>query len=140
MVVVMAVVVPSSTGSLAIRSCRRCGAALGAPPRIVVGLGVGLALGALLLVDQRLPVGDRDLIVVGMDFAEGEEAVAIAAVVDERRLQRRLDARHLGQIDVAAELFTVGRLEVEFFDAVAAQDHHPGLLRVGGIDKHFVGH
>ena len=74
----------------------------------VVGLGVGGALGALVLGDQRLPVGDRDLIVVGMDFAEGEEAVAVAAVVDEGGLQRRLDARHLGQIDVAAELFTVG--------------------------------
>ena len=75
-----------------------------------------------------------------MDFAEGEEAVAIAAVVHERGLQRRLNARHFRKIDVAAELFTIGRLEVEFFDAIAAQDHHPGLLRVGGIDKHFVGH
>ena len=97
-------------------------------------------MGALLLVDQRLPVGDRDLVVVRMDFAEGEEAVAIAAVVHERGLQRRLDARHLRKIDVAAKLFTIGRLEVEFFDTIAAQNHHPGLLRVGGIDKHFVGH
>src|SRR4051812_36512354 len=46
-------------------------AALGAA-RAIVGLGVGGALRALLLVDQRLPVGNRDLIVVGMDFAEGE--------------------------------------------------------------------
>src|SRR5262249_4138672 len=45
------------------------GAALGLAPRIVVGLGVGFALRALFLVDQRLPVGDRDLIVVRMDFA-----------------------------------------------------------------------
>ena len=105
-----------------------------------VGLGVGGALRALLLGDQRLPVGDRDLIVVGMDFAEGEEAVAIAAVVDEGGLQRRLDARHLGQIDIAAKLFTVGRLEVEFLDTIAAQNHHPGLLRMGRIDEHFVGH
>ena len=75
-----------------------------------------------------------------MDFAEGEEAVAVAAVVDEGGLQRRLDARHLGEIDVAAKLFTVGGFEVEFFDAVAAQNHHPGLLRVGRIDEHFVGH
>ena len=75
-----------------------------------------------------------------MDFAEGEEAVAVAAVVDEGGLQRRLDPRHLGQIDVAAKLFTVGRLEVEFLDPVAAQNHHPGLLRVGRIDEHFVGH
>ena len=73
-----------------------------------VGLVLGGALRALVLGDQRLPVGNRDLVVVGMDFAEGEKAVAIAAVVDEGGLQRRLDARDLGQIDVAAELFTVG--------------------------------
>ena len=106
----------------------------------MVGLGLGRALGALVLGDQRLPVGDRDLVVVGMDFAEGEEAVAIAAVVDEGGLQRRLDARHLGQIDVAAKLLTVGGLEVEFLDPVAAQNDHPGLLRMGRIDEHFVGH
>ena len=79
-----------------------------AAPGAVVGLGVGGALGALVLGDQRLPVGDRDLIIIRMDFAEGEEAVAIAAVVDEGGLQRRLDARHLGQIDITAKLFTVG--------------------------------
>ena len=50
---------------------------------------------ALLGLDQRLPVGDRDLVVVGMDFRKGEEAVAVAAVIDERRLQRRLDPRDL---------------------------------------------
>ena len=53
----------------------------------MVGLGLGRALRALVLGDQRLPVGDRDLVVVGMDFAEGKKAVAIAAVVDEGGLQ-----------------------------------------------------
>src|SRR5262249_28589362 len=56
------------------------------------GPGIGGARRAFLLVDQRLPVGDRDLIVVGMNFAEGQEPVAVAAVVDESRLQRRFDA------------------------------------------------
>ena len=106
----------------------------------MVGLGIGGARSALLLVDQRLPVGDRDLIVVGMDFAEGQEAVTVAAVIDEGRLQRRLDARDLGQIDVAAKLLAVSGLEVEFLDTVAAQNHHPGFLRVGRIDEHLVGH
>src|SRR5262249_8984036 len=105
-----------------------------------LGLGLGRALSALLLGDQCLPVGDRDLIIVGMDFAEGQETVAVAAVIDQGSLQRRLDARHLGQIDIAAKLFTVGRLEVEFLYTVAAQNNHPGLLRVGGVDEHFVGH
>jgi hypothetical protein len=75
-----------------------------------------------------------------MNFAEGEKAVAVPAVVDEGGLQRRLDARHLGQIDVAAKLLTVCGFEVEFLDAMAAQNNHPGLLRMGRIDEHFVGH
>ena len=53
------------------------------PPRAAVHLIVGGALGAFFLVDQGLPVGNRDLVVVGMDFAEREEPVTIAAVIDE---------------------------------------------------------
>ena len=47
----------------------------------------GLAMGALVRLDQGLTVGDRNLIVVGMDFAEGQETMAVAAIFDERRLQ-----------------------------------------------------
>ena len=90
--------------------------AAGAP----FGFRLGVAVGALFLVDQRLPVGDRDLVVVGMDFGEGEEAMAVAAVIDEGRLQRRLDPRNLGQIDVAAKLLAAGGLEIKFLDATAA--------------------
>ena len=89
----------------------------GAPPRLVV---VGLGELALLLGDQPFAVGDGDLIVVGVDFRERQEAVAIAAVVDERRLQRRLYARDFGEIDVAAQLAAARGLEVEFLDPVAA--------------------
>ena len=48
-----------------------------------------------LLSQKRLPVGDRDLIVVGVNFAEGQKSVAVSAIIDEGRLQRRLDARYL---------------------------------------------
>ncbi|WP_283806094.1 hypothetical protein [Bradyrhizobium sp. ORS 375] len=106
----------------------------------VLALFLGLAVGPLLGLDQRLPVGDRDLIVVGMDFAEGEEAVAVAAVLDEGRLQRRLNAGDLRQVDVAPELLALGSFEIKFLDAVAADDNHPGLFRVGSIDQHLVGH
>ena len=51
---------------------------------------------AALGLDQRLPVGDRDLIVVRVDFREGEEPVAVSAVVDERRLKRGFDPGNLG--------------------------------------------
>ena len=68
-----------------------------------------------LHVDQALPVGDGDLVVVGMDFAEGEEAVAVAAILDEGRLQAGLYPDDLGEVDVALEL-PLGRcLDVEIF-------------------------
>ncbi len=105
-----------------------------------VGLRFGVAVGAFFLVDQRLPVGDRDLVVIGVDFAEGQEAVAIAAIVDEGGLERRLDPGYLGEIDVAAELAAAGGLEIEFLDPVAAKHDHPGLLRMGRVDKHLVWH
>ena len=106
----------------------------------VFGFLFGLAMGAFVGLDQRLAIGDRDLIIVRMDFAEREEAVAVAAVLDEGRLQRRLDAGDLGEIDIAAQLLALGGLEIKFFDAIAADHNDPGLFRVGGIDQHFVGH
>src|SRR6185312_13209906 len=53
--------------------------------------GVGLFFG-----EQRLAILLGDLVIVGMDFREGEEAVTVAAEIDERRLQRRFDPRDLG--------------------------------------------
>ena len=103
-----------------------------------VGLGLGLGFRFGLLGQQRLPVGDRDLVVVGMDFAEGQEAVAVAAVVDEGRLQRRLHARHLRQVDVAAQQLARGQFVVELLYPAVAQHHDPGLFRVRGIDEHLV--
>ncbi|WP_375144034.1 hypothetical protein [Bradyrhizobium sp. Ash2021] len=106
----------------------------------VLALFLGLAMGALVGFDQRLTVGDRYLVIVGMDFAEGEEAVAVAAIFDEGCLQRWLYPRDLGEVDIAAQLFALGGLEIKFFDAIAADHNDPGLFRVGGIDQHLVGH
>ena len=91
-----------------------------APAGAIVGFNVGCTLVVLFLRDQCLPVGDRDLIVVRVDFRESQEAVAVAAVVDECRLQGRLNACDFGEIDITAKLFAVGALEIEFFDAIAA--------------------
>jgi len=106
----------------------------------ILGFFLRLTVGTLIGFDQRLTIGDGDLIVVGMNFAEGEKAVAVAAILDEGGLQRRFDPRDLRQINIAAQLFALRGLEIKFFDAVAADHNDPGLLRVGGIDKHFVGH
>jgi hypothetical protein len=108
--------------------------------RPVFGFFLGLAVGAFVSLDQRLTVGDRNLVIVGVDFAEGQKAVPIAAVFDERGLQRGLYARDLGEIDIAAQLLALGGFEIKFFDAIAAHHDNPGLFRVGGIDQHFVGH
>jgi hypothetical protein len=111
-------------------------AAIGA----VLALFLRLTVCAFLGLDQGLTVGDRDLIIVRVNFAEGEKAVAVAAIFDESSLERRFDPRDLGEVDIAAQLLALGGLEIKFLDAVAANDNDPGLFRVGSIDQHLVGH
>jgi hypothetical protein len=106
----------------------------------VLGFLFRLAMGAFVGFDQCLTIGDGDLVIIGVNFAEGEKAVAIAAIFDEGGLQRRFNPRDLCEINIAAQLFALRGLEIKLFDAVAANHNDPGLLRVGGIDKHFVGH
>jgi len=106
----------------------------------ILALLFGLAMGAFVRLDQGLTVGYRNLVVIGVDFAEGQKAVAVAAIFDEGRLQRRLHAGDLGEVDVAAQLLALGGLEIKLFDAIAADHDDPGFFRVGGIDQHFVGH
>src|SRR3984957_2494129 len=86
-----------------------------AAARAVLGFFLRLAMGTLIGFDQRLTIGDGDLIVIGMNFAEGEKAVSVAAIFDEGGLQRRFDPRHLRQIDIAARLFALRGLEIKFF-------------------------
>src|SRR5512140_4035719 len=93
-----------------------------APVGAVLALFFGFAMRAFVRLDQGLTIGNRNLIVIGVDFAEGEEAVTVAAVLDESRLQRRLYARDFGEIDIAAQLLALGGLEIKFLDAIAA-DH-----------------
>jgi hypothetical protein len=75
-----------------------------------------------------------------MDFGKGQKAVPIAAVIDESGLQRRFDPRYFCEIDVAADLLIVLRLEVKFFYAVPANDNDARLFLVRRVDKHFVCH
>jgi hypothetical protein len=114
----------------------RAAAAVGA----VLALFLGFAMGLFFGLDQRLPVGDRDLVIVGMDFAEGEEAVAVTAIFDESGLERGFDPGDLGEVDISAQLLALRGLEIKLFDAIAADHDDPGLFRVGGIDQHLVGH
>ncbi len=105
-----------------------------------IRLFVILALGLCLFLKQRLAIGDRNLIIIWMNFRKGKKAVSIAAVIYKRGLQRRLDAGDLGQVYVTAQRPFVCRFEVELFDAVTSKDHHPSLFRVRSVDYHFVWH
>ena len=69
-------------------------AAPAAPPSpssrgfILGGLGrAGAALFGGLLLEECPTVGDRDLVLVRMNFGKGQEAMAVAAVIHEGRLQ-----------------------------------------------------
>ena len=100
-----------------------------------------LLLGMLgLLAEQGLAILARDLVIIGVDFGEGEEAVAVAAIIDERRLQRRFDPRHLGEIDIPLELLVLGGFEIKFLDPISLDHGHPGLFLVARVDQHAHGH
>src|SRR5712671_1205660 len=88
----------------------------------------------------RFPVGNRDLEIIRVDLAEGEEAVSIVAVVYECGLERRLDAGNFGEINVTLYLLLGRRFEIEFFETVAVEHHHPRLFGVSGIDEHAFCH
>ncbi|MNR14615.1 hypothetical protein D3C85_1311000 [compost metagenome] len=81
-------------------------------------------------------VGDRDLIIVGVDFVEGQEAVTIAAVLDEGRLEAGLYASDLGEVDVAAKLAAGRGFEIEFLNLASVHDGDAGFFRVRRIDQH----
>ena len=103
---------------------------------VLVLAGVFFFLG----LDQGEAVGQRDLVVIRVDFRECEEAMAVAAILHEGGLERGLHARHLGEVDIALQLAARGAFEVEFLDAVPLDDDHAGLFGVGGIDEHLAAH
>ena len=106
----------------------------------VVRIFFSFTMRALVGLDQRLTVGDGNLIIVRMNFAERQKSMAVAAIFDERRLQRRFNTGDFGEIDISAKLLALCGLEIKLFDAIAADHNHPRFFRVGGVDQHFVGH
>jgi hypothetical protein len=127
---------PFATAAAARIAVARTAMAAGA----IFAFFLGLAMGALVRLDQGLTIGDRNLIIVRVNFAEGEEAVTVAAIFNEGGLEGWFYARDLGEVDIAAQLFALGGLEIKLFDSIAADHNDPGLFRVGGVDQHFVGH
>ncbi len=112
---------------------------LGPPALLLLVFLVGLR-GFRVGAQQCLPVGYGYLIIIGVNLVEGEKAVAVAAILDESRLEGGFDAGNARQIDVSSKLLLVLGFEIEFFDAITTRDDNARFLRVGGVDKHFVGH
>ena len=75
-----------------------------------------------------------------MNLVEGEEAVAVAAVLDKGRLEAGLHTGHLGEVDIPSELFAVLALEIEIFNTRSVDEDHTRLFGVGRIDKHLLRH
>ncbi len=63
-------------------------------------------------------VGNRDLVIVGVDFGKREKSLSVAAVFDEGGLKGRLYSRDLGEVDIAFERPLGGRFEIELFNLV----------------------
>ena len=102
-----------------------------------------LLLGGLFLArlgrlhrQQALPVGDGDLVILGMDLGQRQEAVAVAAVFHEGRLEAGFDPGHLGEVDVPAQLAPRFGFKVEFLDLTALDDGDAGFFRVRRVDQH----
>ena len=115
---------------------------LGARPAAgtaVLFLFLRAVIGALLL-EQRLTIRDRDLVVIRVNLCKGKEPVPVPAVIDKGRLKRRFDPCDLCEVDVSGQLPLVYCLKVEFLDLVAVHHHDAGLFRMGGIDKHLLCH
>jgi hypothetical protein len=91
-------------------------------------------------LQQTLPVGDWDLVVVGVNFAEREKPVPVTAVLDESGLQAGFDANNLGEVDVAFELPFDSRFDIKIFEAIPIHDHDAGFFRVRDVDQHTLGH
>jgi hypothetical protein len=129
---VEAVLVALGRGALAVTMDGLATPMLSAPAALSVTLWA--------LVRKRRSVADRNAIVIGVNLAEGEEAVAVAAEIDEGRLERGLYPRDFREIDVSFDLLLGGSLEIEFIETVAVENDDPGFLRMRRIDKHAFCH
>ena len=94
-----------------------------------------ILVGVTLRLDKRLAVLNWNTIIVGMDFAECQEALTIAAIFNEGSLKRWLDTRYARQIYIALELLAVFGLVIEILNSGAAQQDNPCLFGLSAVDK-----
>src|SRR4029077_17896809 len=105
------------------------------------------ALVLLDLDDQLVAFGDRVLDagaadvdagfeILASDFLEGQESVALGAVVDERGFEAGLYAGDDTLVDVALSLFLRGRFNVEVYELLAIDNRDTEFFGLCRIKKH----
>ena len=87
-------------------------------------------------LQQGLTVLFGNLIIVRVDFAERQKAMAVAAIFNKGRLQRRFNPGYLGEVNIAFELFMLCRFEIKFFDTVTFDDRDTGFFPVARVYQH----
>ena len=103
---------------------------------VLVDLHQHLLALADFLVDARAAERRFGIVlaeVAAVDFLHRQEALALGAVVDERRLQARLDAGDHAFVDVAFFLGAHRGFDVEVDELLAVDDGHAQLFRVGRV-------
>jgi hypothetical protein len=70
------------------------------------------------------------------DFLQRQEAVALAAVLDERRLEARLDARDASLVDVGLLLFLGRNLDRQVVELLTVNECDAQLLLLRRVDQH----
>src|SRR5699024_8576914 len=79
---------------------------------------------------------DAGLVVIAGDFLQRQEAVAVAAVLDEGRFKRGLEPGDAALVDVGLLLF-LGRLfDVDVVQVLAVHDRHAQFFGLRGVDQH----
>ena len=87
-------------------------------------------------MDARGAHVDAFLEVLAGDFLEGQEAVAIFAVIDEARFERRLDARHDSLVDVAFALLASGGFDIDVDEFLSIDDGDAQFLLLRRVEQH----
>ena len=87
-------------------------------------------------LDAGLVRVDAALEVIAGDFLQRQEAVAVAAVFDEGRLQRRFQPGDAALVDVGLLLFPGRLFDVDVVQVLAVDDGHAQLFGLRGIDQH----
>ena len=90
-----------------------------------------------LLSDQRHTVCDGDLVIVRVNFGKSQKSVAVAAIFDESRLQRRFNPRYFCEIDITFKRSATCTFEIKFFEFISSRQNNADFFRLRGVDEHF---